>query len=84
MDSYDILVIMLSVMLAVFLTISIIVGVLVIKLVKHAKKTSEILQESAEDMHQFTQRLKTIGDMSAIGSAIKQFGNIFKKGDHTK
>lgn len=84
MDSYDILVIILSVMLAIFLTVGIALGLLIIRLVKQAKKTSEILHESAEDIHQFTARLKTIGDMSAIGSAISQFGKIFKKGEDKK
>ena len=84
MDSYDILVILLSVMLAVFLIIGITLGILIIRLVKQANKTSEILHESAEDIHQFTSRLKTIGDMSAIGSAITQFGKIFKKGEDKK
>lgn len=80
MDSYDILVILLSIALLVFLTVNIILGVILIKVLRRVQTAAEALQSTAEDVRNFTSRLRTIGDMSFVGSAIANVAKAFKKG----
>lgn len=54
MDSYDVLVIILSVMLAVFLAVGIVAGVLAIKILKRAKEASDSVANAVENVQQFT------------------------------
>lgn len=84
MDSYDILVIMLSVALLVFLIINIILGIVFIKVLKRIQATAESLQQTAEEIQNFISRLKTLGNLSAIGSAVAGVAKAFKKGEKKK
>jgi uncharacterized membrane-anchored protein YhcB (DUF1043 family) len=81
MDSYDYLVIILSITLFIFLVVSIVCGILVIKFLKKVNKTTEIVEQTVEDVQEFTAKLKTIGDVSVVGSALAQVAKIFKKGE---
>jgi K+-sensing histidine kinase KdpD len=80
MDSYDTLVIILSVTLAVFLTLAIIATVMIIQILKKVKIVSESAQHTAENVEEFTSNLKNAGKVTAVGSAVNQVINIFKKG----
>ncbi len=79
MESYDILVIMLGIALLISLIIWIFVGVLIIKVVKRVQATTEAAEEAVHNVQEFSRKLKTVGDVSAIGSAISQAAKYFKK-----
>ncbi len=79
MESYDVLVIILSVVLLISLIIWIAAAVLVIKVVKRVKATSEAAEDAVHNVQEFTRKLRTVGDVSAIGSAISQAAKYFKK-----
>lgn len=80
MDSYDILVIILSITLAIFLILAIIATSLFIQILKKAKNVADTAQNAADNVQEFTSQLKNAGKMTAAGSAISQVVNIFKKG----
>ncbi len=80
MDSYDILVIILSITLAIFLILAIIATSLIIKILKQAQEISETAKLTVENVEEFTAQLKSAGKVTAIGSAIAQVVDIFKKG----
>lgn len=78
MDSYDILVIILSIALAVSILVWIIVGVLVVQIMKRLRALTDSAQHAADNVQAFTEQLKTAGKMSTAGSAIAQLTKIFK------
>ena len=78
MESYDILVIMLSVALFFTLLVWIIAAVLIMQVVKKVKDTADVASEAANNVQEFTHKLKMVGDVSAIGSAISQAAKFFK------
>jgi hypothetical protein len=80
MDSYDILVIILSITLAVLLVLSIIAMSLIIKLLKKAQVISEVAQQTVDNVEEFTSQLKSAGKVTAVGSVVAQVLDIFKKG----
>jgi K+-sensing histidine kinase KdpD len=80
MDSYDILVIILSITLAVFLTLAIIATSLIIKLLKQAQEITATAQQTVDNVEEFTSQLKSAGKVTAVGSAVAQVIDIFKKG----
>lgn len=80
MDSFDILVIILSVTLAIFLVVNIIALVLFIQILKRVRAISDTAQETAENFQQFSAQLSNAGKLTAVGSAISQVVDIFKKG----
>jgi K+-sensing histidine kinase KdpD len=80
MDSYDILVIILSITLAVFLVLAIIATTLIIKLLKQAQSITDTAQQTLDNVEEFTSQLKSAGKVTAVGSAIAQVVDIFKKG----
>ncbi len=78
MDSYDILVIILSVAFIVSLIIWIFVGILVIQVLKKLKSASEKAQEVAQNVEAFTSHLKSAGKATMAGAIIKQFTKAFR------
>jgi hypothetical protein len=80
MDSYDILVIILSITLAVLLVLSIVAMSLIIKLLKKAEAISEVAHQTVDNVEEFTSQLRSAGKVTAVGSAIAQVLDIFKKG----
>lgn len=78
MDSYDILVIILSVALAVSTVLWIFAAILIIQLIKKAKATAETASQAVENVQEFTHKIKMVGDVSAIGSAVSQAAKFFK------
>jgi ABC-type Na+ efflux pump permease subunit len=80
MDSYDILVIILSITLAVLLILSIIAMSMIIKLLKKAEAISEVAHQTVDNVEEFTAQLKSAGKVSAVGSVVAQVIEIFKKG----
>ena len=80
MDSYDILVIILSVALVIFLIVSIIAVSLFIQILKKIRSISDTAQQTADNVVQFSENLKSAGKVTAVGSAVAQVLDIFKKG----
>jgi K+-sensing histidine kinase KdpD len=80
MDSYDILVIILSIALAIFLIVSIIAISLFIQILKKIRSISDTAQQTADNVVQFSENLKNAGKVTAVGSAVSQVLDIFKKG----
>lgn len=78
MDSYDILVIMLSIALGISLIIWIMVGVLFVQVLKKVRTAADTAQSAAENIESFTEGLKNAGRATAVGSVIKQVTNAFK------
>jgi hypothetical protein len=78
MESYDILVIILSVTLVLSLIIWISVGVLTIQVLKSIKKASETAQAAVENVEEFTSHLRNAGKATFAGSVINQLTNAFK------
>jgi len=78
MDSYDILVIILSIALGISTIVWIIVGVLAIKVMKKAKMTADTAAKAVEDVQEFTHKVRMVGDASAFGSAAQQIAKFFK------
>jgi len=77
MDSYDILVIILSVALAISTVLWIFVAIMVIQLTKKAKTTANTAAKAVENVQEFTHKIKMVGDVSAIGSAVSQAAKFF-------
>lgn len=80
MDSYDILVIILSVTLAIFLVLAIIATSLLIQILRRARNISDTAQHAVDNVQEFTSSLSSAGKVTAFGSAISQVVDIFKKG----
>lgn len=78
MESYDILVIILSVALGFSLLVWIVIGVLVIQVLKKIKIASYTAQQAVENVEAFTEQLKHAGRATAFGSAAQQIMKIFK------
>ena len=82
MESYDILVILLSVTLLVALVLLIIAAIMILKVVKQVKATTDAAEEAVNNVQEFSRKLRTVGDVSAIGSAISQAAKYLKnRGD---
>jgi hypothetical protein len=80
MDSYDILVIILSITLAVFLILGIIAITIIIKILKKADIMADTAQQTINNVEEFTEQLRSAGKVTAVGSVIGQLVEIFKKG----
>jgi predicted PurR-regulated permease PerM len=80
MDSYDILVIILSIALAIFLIVAIIATTLFIQILKRIRSISDTTQLTVNNLEEFTSQLRSAGKVTAIGSAMAQVFDIFKKG----
>lgn len=78
MDSYDILVVILSIALGLSLLVWITVGVLVVQVMKKIKTASDTAQHAVENMEAFTSQLKNAGRATAVGSVMAQFSKLFK------
>ncbi len=78
MESYDVLVIILSIALTVSLIVWITAGVLIIKVMKKIKVASDTALHAVDNVQEFTSQLKNAGRATVVGSFIKQATNIFK------
>ena len=78
MESYDILVIILSVALAVSLVLWIAVALLIMSIIKKVKATTDVASQAVDNVQEFTHKFKMVGDVSAIGSAVSQITKFFK------
>jgi ribosomal protein L18 len=78
MDSYDILVILLSVALGISLIVWITVGVLTIQVLKKIKNASDTARTAVEHVEEFTSHLKNAGKATAVGSIVAQIAKAFK------
>ena len=80
MESYDILLIIVTVAFVFSMIVWITVGVLVIQVLKKVKVAAEKAEHVAENVEAFTSHLKNAGKASAVGSIIKQVSKAFKGG----
>ena len=80
MDSYDILVIILSITLAIFLVLAIFSSVLFIQLLKKLQATTDVAQKAVEDVQSITGSAKNIANGSALLSLFANIANRFKSG----
>lgn len=80
MESYDILVIMLSVALFMFIALGVWALVLLVQVLKKVKTTTETARHAAEKVEEFTANLKSAGKLTALGTTITQIVKIFNKG----
>lgn len=80
MDSYDILVIILSVALFVSLLVWIMVGILFVQILKKVRSASDTAQQAVENLQEFIAQMKNVGKVSAVGSVVKQVISAFKGG----
>lgn len=78
MDSYDILVIILSIALGFSILIWIIVGVLVISVLKRVRQASDTAKAAVENVEAFTSQLRNAGRATAVGSVISQITKVWK------
>ncbi len=80
MDSYDILVIILSIALAIFLVVAIIATSLFLQILKRIRSISDTAQQTADNVEEFSAQLKSAGKVTAVGSVVAQVLDVFKKG----
>ncbi len=78
MESYDILVILLSVALFVSLALWIAVAVLVMQVVKKVKHASDTAQQAVQNVEAFTEQLRHAGRATAFGSILTQVTKAFR------
>jgi hypothetical protein len=82
MDSYDILVIMLSTFLAIFLLLGIIVLVYLVKLMKNAKEISDKAKTLVDDVSSAASTMKKAAAPAAVAKFVaQQISNATKKND---
>ncbi len=80
MDSYDLLVIILSVAFIVSLIVWVFVGILVIQVLKKLKSATEKAQVVADNVEAFTANLKSASKATMVGAIIKQVSKAFRGG----
>jgi hypothetical protein len=78
MDSYDVLVIILSVTLAVFLVLSIIATVLFIKLLKKLRQITDTAQAAVENVEHLASSLQAAASSSVVGGLLTKVFDRFK------
>lgn len=78
MESYDILVIILSVALLFSLIVWISVGILFVQIMRKFKTASQTAQQAVENVEAFTSQLKNVGKATAFGSVVAQVTRAFK------
>lgn len=81
MDSYDVLVIILSVALLISTIVWILIAVTIFKILKQVKVATDKAQQTAENVQAFTSQFKKLSTATALGSVIKQFTKAFKNKD---
>ncbi len=79
MDSYDILVIVLSVLLGLFLLLGILVLVKIRSLLAKLDKISDSAQHAAANFDDITSKLSSAASFSAVGSVATSLIKYFKK-----
>lgn len=80
MDSYDILLIIVSIAFIVSLVVWIFVGILVVQILKKVKTATATAQQVADNVEAFTAHLKSAGKATMVGSVLNQFSKFFKGG----
>lgn len=80
MESYDILLVIMTIAFVFSMLVWIMVGVLVIQVLKKVKTAAEKAEHVADNVEAFTSHLKNAGKASAVGSIIKQVTKAFKGG----
>lgn len=78
MDSFDILVIILSFSLFISLVVWIFVGVVAIQIFKKIKSASETAAQAVINIEELTLKLKSAGKATAVGLTINQIIKVFK------
>ena len=78
MESYDVLVIILSVALAISLIVWITVGVLVVRVLKRLQAVTDSAQHAADNVQEFTEQLKSAGKMSMATNTFSQIAKLFR------
>lgn len=78
MESYDVLVILLSVALFISVIVWIVVGALCIQIMRKIKTASATAQQAVEHVEAFTSQLKNAGKATAFGSVLGQVTRAFK------
>ncbi len=78
MESYDILLIIMSVAFIISLVVWSIVGVLVLQVVRKIKIASTTAQQAVENVEAFTSQLKGAGKIASVGTLIKQVFKVVK------
>lgn len=85
MDSYDILVIILSVMLIIFLGLAIVLSVYLVKLVKNIKEISDKAKELVSDASSVASTMKKAAAPTVVAKFVAdQISNAVKKHNKDK
>lgn len=80
MDSYDILVILLSVLLIIFLTISIVIAIYIAKFMKNLQQISDKAKELVDDASSVAATMKKAAAPTVVAKFIaEQVSNAVKK-----
>jgi len=79
MDSYDVLVIILSIALSLSLIVWIFVGVIAVQVLKKVKSASDTAKLAVENVEELTSQLKNVGKATAYSSVVGQIFKAFKR-----
>lgn len=66
-------------MMAIMLIVSIVVGVLILQVLRKVKAMSDSAQAAVHNVEEFTEQLKGMGKISAVGSIAKEVITLIKK-----
>ncbi len=80
MESFDVLVIILSIFLAVFLLLGILVLIKVLQIMKQAKAIADSAEEAVENVKMATGRVVSAASAVSITKAIGNVVQLFNKG----
>lgn len=81
MESYDILVIILSVFLAIFLLLGIVIMVKVLQIMKQAKAIATDAEEAVANVRSATNKMASAASAVSVSKAISKVVNVFTKED---
>jgi len=79
MDSYDVLVIILSIALSLSLIVWIFVGVIAVQVLKKVKSASDTAKLAVENVEELRSQLKNVGKATAYSSVVGQIFKAFKR-----
>ena len=78
MDSYDILLVIMTIAFLLSMLVWIMVGVLVVQILRKVRSAADKAEHVAENVEAFTSHLKNAGKASAAGTVFKQVMKAFK------
>ena len=84
MDSFDILVIILSLTLTIFLIMAIVATSYIIKLLKKMNGTADSAKAAAQNIEAITGSVKSVANGTVVASAVSAIFDKFKKSAGTK